>query len=412
MGGGYPPEDRTDPIKIRCPVEISIGSKEERRRIGVEDKKVKEQLEIRKQWTRMGKILALEDYIPELVHKLNNHLAPVIGYAQLLLPKMIDPEAKKHLEKIIEETQQASQIIKDIVNFARKRKPKKEVVDLNDLIEAVLEMKTPKLNLRNIGVVKDLSPSIPLTQVDPNQIQQVLLYFTNNAEEAISEFHGFGIIRVKTRVMEGQIEIIISDDGPGIAKENISKIFEPFFTTKGKGIGLGLTISNDILIEHDGTLRVESEWGKGATFIITLPIIKVEGEKERDKGKSVERSLKGRKGLVIDDAPTFLDLVFKYLELEGCEIITALDVKTALNIIEGKDFDFVICDIRMPEMSGIDFYRIVKEKKPFLRDRIIFSTGDVLSDTTKTFINSVTNPHIGKPFNLNELKEVITLILR
>lgn len=365
-------------------------------------------MEDKKQWIEVEKIFTLEDFIPELVYKLNNHLAPVIGYAQLLLPKTIDPEAKRHLEKIIEEAQQASQIIKDLVNFARKRKSKKEVVDINDLIEAVFEMKTPQLNLRQIDVVKELSPSIPPTQVDPKQIQQVLLNLINNAEEAISEFHGFGELRVKTCVTEGQIEIIISDDGPGIPKESISKIFAPFFTTKGKGIGLGLRISYDILIEHGGAMRVESEWGKGATFIITLPIIEVEGEKKKEKEKSVEKDLKGMKGLVIDDDPTLLNFVFKYLELEGCEILTAPDVKTALNIIEGKDFDFVICDMKMPEMNGSDFYRIVKEKKPSLSNRIIFSTGDVLSDTTRVFIDSVTNPYIEKPFNLSELKEVIT----
>jgi CheY-like chemotaxis protein len=85
----------------------------------------------------------------------------------------------------------------------------------------------------------------------------------------------------------------------------------------------------------------------------------------------------------------------------------ASDVKTALGIIEGKDFDFVICDTKMPGLNGSDFYRIVKEKESSLKDRIIFSTGDVLSDTTKAFMDSVMNPCLEKPFNLNELKELI-----
>ncbi len=133
----------------------------------------------------------------------------------------------------------------------------------------------------------------------------------------------------------------------------------------------------------------------------------VKVEKEKEKKRRSDMGLKGMNGLVIDDDPTLLHLVFKYLELQGCHITAASDVKTALGIIEGKDFDFVICDMKMPGMDGSDFYRIVKEKVSSLTDRIIFSTGDVMNDTTKAFMDSVTNPCLEKPFNLDELKEMI-----
>jgi CheY-like chemotaxis protein len=234
-----------------------------------------------------------------------------------------------------------------------------------------------------------------------------LFYLINNAEKAILEFHGFGEIRVKTRVVERQIEIIVSDDGPGIQKENISKLTDPLFTTKGGGIGLGLAISNDILSAHGGTMRVESEWGKGATFTVTLPIIASEGKRKKEERKAPERGLEGLKGLVIDDDPSILEVVSEYLERVGCKISTAEDVRTALNIVEDEDFDFVICDMKMPVMGGNDFYEIIKAKKPSLKDRIIFATGDILGETTRVFIDSVMNPYIEKPFDLKELKEVI-----
>jgi CheY-like chemotaxis protein len=181
------------------------------------------------------------------------------------------------------------------------------------------------------------------------------------------------------------------------------------FTTKADGSGLGLCVSNDIVIGHDGEIRVESEWGKGTSFIIALPVIEVEYEKEREE--RVKKNLKGTKGLVIDDEPSFTDSVRKYLEFHGCEIMMATDAKTALNIIENRDFDFVICDIKMQEMDGIELYNIIKEKKPSIKDRIIFSTGDVLSDRTRAFLDSITNLTIEKPFDLIELKRVITSIL-
>jgi CheY-like chemotaxis protein len=373
----------------------------------MDERRPSEQLETQMQWVQLEKISSLGDLVPDLVHKLNDPLASVAGYAQLLLPNIIDPEAKENLEKIIEETHQASQIIKDLVEFAKEKKPRKEVVDLNKLINRVLDMKTLELNLRNIHVVKQLSPGIPRTLMDEKQIQQVLLHLINNAEQAISGCHGSGTIRVETRVMNGQIEVMVSDDGSGITKENISKVVNPFFTTKKKSIGLGLAISYDMIIEHGGTMKVGSNIGGGTTFMITFPLTEVEVEKKEEKKRSTDRGLEGMNGLVIDDDPTLLHLVFKYLELQGCHITAVSDVKTALGIIEGKDFDFVICDMKMPGMDGSDFYRIVKEKESSLKDRIIFSTGDVLSDTTKAFVDSVLNPCLEKPFNLNELKELI-----
>ena len=353
----------------------------------------------------------LRDLLSEFVRKTNSLLASMIGHTQLLIIKMMDQEAKEDMGKVIEEAEQVSQMFKDLVNHMKKWRPRKEVVNLNDLIERTLEGKALKLSWKRIGLVEELAPSLPSTLADPKQIQQVLLCLINHAEEAITESHGFGEIRVGTHVMDGQIEVVVSDDGPGITEENLPRVFDPFFTINGKGTGLGLSISRDMIIQHGGTLRVESEWGKGETFIISLPINQIKGEKKIDREKCVERNFRGLKGLVIDDDLRIIDLVSEYLNQEGYEMETAAEVKTALSIIEGKEFDFVICDIKIPMMGGDDFYRVVKEKRPSLADRIIFLTGDTLGDATRTFIDSVTNPLIEKPFQLSELKEEIVKMI-
>ena len=353
----------------------------------------------------------LRDLLSEFVRKMNSLLASMIGHTQLLIIKMMDQEAKEDLGEVIEEAEQVSQMFKDLVNHMKKWRPRKEVVNLNDLIERTLEGKALKLSCKRIRLVEALAPSLPSTLADPKQIQQVLFCLINHAEEAITESHGFGEIRVGTHVMDGQIEVVVSDDGPGITEENLPRVFDPFFTTKGKVTGLGLSISHDMIIQHGGTLRVESEWGKGETFTISLPINEIKREKKMDREKCVERNFRGLKGLVIDDDLRIINLVSKYLNQEGYEMETAAEVRTALSIIEGKDFDFVICDIKIPEMGGDDFYRVVKEKYPSLADRIIFLTGDTLGDATRTFIDSVTNPLIEKPFQLNELKEEIVKVI-
>ncbi|MBM4348607.1 MAG: response regulator [Deltaproteobacteria bacterium] len=333
--------------------------------------------------------------LPQLVHKLNNSLASVIGYAQLSLNRTADPELQKQLGEIIKEAQRASQIIRDHVTLMKKERPTREIQDINVLIEAVLEKKITSLNSKNINMVKQLSPNIPLTYLDPKQIQQVFLNLINNAEKAVSESGGLGEIQITSRKIEDQIEITISHNGRG---------------TQEIATGQELAISYGILAEHGGTMRQESEWGKGGTFILTLPVTVLD-RKKRENGGGVNKNLKGMKGLVIDDDTNIVNVTSMFLGELGCEISTATDMKIAISLLEAlgsiEEFDFVICDIKMPEMSGIDFYNIVKKKWPILKNRIIFSTGDILGDQTRVFINSVPNPCLEKPFNLTELKEAI-----
>jgi CheY-like chemotaxis protein len=362
---------------------------------GMETKKRNAQLVREVQCGLDEEALNARNALPQLVHKLNNCLASVIGYAQLSLNRTTDPELQKQLGEIIKEAQKASQIIRDHVSLMKQEKPIREIQDINVLIEAVLEKKITGLNSKNINVVRKLSPSLPLTYLDPKQIQQVFLNLINNAEKAISESGGFGEIQITTRKIEDRVEIMISHNGRGTQE-----------TVAGQELG----ISYDILSEHGGTMRQESEWGRGATFIVTLPITVLE-RKKRENGERVKKDLKGMKGLVIDDDTNIVNMTSTFLEELGCEISTATDMKIAISLLEAlgsiEEFDFIICDIKMPEMSGIDFYNIVQKKWPILKDRIIFSTGDILGDQTGMFINSVPNPCLEKPFNLTDLKEAI-----
>jgi len=359
-------------------------------------------------WPDIDQAPLLEELVADLVHKLNNPLAAILGYAELVLPKIEDPEIKKEIEVIRTEAERASHIVRNLVASTKKRTLRKERVDLNRLVEEVLRAKADELRLKNIQVKMALGRPLPSTQVDPQQIKQVLINLINNAEEAISTFHGFGEIHVKTLLCDGRIEITFADDGPGIKAEDIPKIFSLFFTSKGKGMGMGLPISHAIILQHGGRMWGESEWGNGAAFHITLPIT----EENEEKGSSGRvGNLRGFTGLVIDDESPVLAFVSQYLVLAGAEIDTATNTEKALKILEEKKIDFIVCDMKMPGIDGEGFYRIVGEKMPFLQPRIIFSTGDVMGRSTKAFLSSIKNPWIGKPFDLEHLKETILDVL-
>jgi signal transduction histidine kinase len=224
-----------------------------------------------------------EEFLAELIHKLNNRLVAVQGYSEILLLKLTSPDNRENAEKIIKEAGRISGILGGLSDYIRKREPQKETVDINELVRKTVKARTHELSLRNIKVSTGVTPFIPLTQADPVQIQSVLFYLIENAEHAVSEFREGGKIRIETKVRGEDIEIIVTDDGPGIAQENISKIFNPLFTTKKNRMGLGLSISNKIVESHGGEIEVKTKQGKGASFIITLPIISSLVEREKEK---------------------------------------------------------------------------------------------------------------------------------
>lgn len=224
-----------------------------------------------------------EEFLAELIHKLNNPLTAVQGFSQLLLLKWTSPDHREKVQSIIKEAGRISGVLRALSDYIKKRESQKETVDINELVRKTVETRTHELILRNIKISTEVAPFIPLTQADPGQIQSVLFSLLENAEQAFSEFREGGEIRIETKVSGEDIEIIVTDDGPGIAQENISKIFNPLFTTKKDRMGMGLSISDKIVESHGGGIEVKTERGKGASFIVTLPIISNLVERDKEK---------------------------------------------------------------------------------------------------------------------------------
>ncbi len=162
-----------------------------------------------------------------------------------------------------------------MLSFARKHKPERQSISLNEVLEKTLELRTHQMKVNNIELSVQLQPDLPLTMADFYQAQQVFMNIIINAEQAMVEAHGKGKLMIKTRIAGNSIQITFTDDGPGISEENINRIFDPFFTTKevGKGTGLGLSICHGIVQTHGGHIYAKSEPGKGATFVVEMPIV-------------------------------------------------------------------------------------------------------------------------------------------
>ncbi len=210
-----------------------------------------------------------------IAHELNNPLQGIVTFSHLLLEdhKCDDPTYVTSLEKIVGQANRCRDIIRGLLDFARQRKPDKAFCAINEVIDECVSLVEYQALFHNIQVIKHFQSDLPLAVIDAAQIERVFINMIINAAEAME---GSGYLNISTRYSKRKdaIEIAFSDNGPGISEENLKKIFDPFFTTKDvkHGTGLGLAISYGIIKGHGGTISIDSEEGRGTTFIVGLPV--------------------------------------------------------------------------------------------------------------------------------------------
>jgi PAS domain S-box-containing protein len=253
-----------------------------------ERKRMQEQLIVTDRLASVGELAS------GIAHELNNPLTGVIGLSQLLVERDIPEDIKEDIKLVYSEAQRAANVVRGLLTFARKHPAARQLINLNDVVSKVLELRAYEQRVSNIEVVTHLAPDLLEIMADYFQLQQVFLNIVINAEHFMTEAHHKGTLTITTERVKDMVRISFADDGPGIPKDYLGHVFDPFFTTKevGKGTGLGLSISYGIITAHGGQIYAESELDKGATFIIDLPIIQREGkdakpsyQKEKNTGR-------------------------------------------------------------------------------------------------------------------------------
>jgi CheY-like chemotaxis protein len=247
-------------------------------------------------------------------------------------------------------------------------------------------------------------------------VQQVLLNLIINAEQAMLAAHGRGTIVVRSwhDTDRDAVVLEINDDGPGIAEELQPRIFDPFFTTKevGKGTGLGLTVAYAIVQEHGGRIRLASGKGSGASFYVEFPVSGTQAPRLSPVSLQADfEALIGSTALVVEDEPALAAAVSEALGDAGFIVDRAGDGQEALRRVELKSYDLIVCDLKMPKVDGIRFFRMLAVSHPDLARRVIFVTGDVAGTEAERFLQESGCRWLAKPFRLGDLLRTAREIL-
>ena len=365
------------------------------------------------------KLSAMGQLIAGVAHELNNPLTAIIGYSQLLLDSgELEHSDHRDVDKINNQAQRAAKIVQNLLTFARQRRTLREQVDVNDLLERILEMRSYQLRVDNIEVVSEFDTRPLPVHVDPNQLQQIFLNLVNNAQDAMAEHSAGGRLTVISELCDGGVRVRFGDTGPGLAANVLRHLFEPFFTTKevGKGTGLGLSICYGIVTQHGGRIWAENASGGGAIFTVELPLAEDGGLGDADVQSPIVTPTIGKKVLVVEDEEDVALLIKRILSGDGHQVHLAGDGEAALLILDGvrkgqRDFDLILTDIKMPGLSGPALYERLKKERPDMAQRVVFTTGDTMSTATRSFLKTLNRPYLSKPFSISDLRGVVSEIL-
>jgi signal transduction histidine kinase/ActR/RegA family two-component response regulator len=371
------------------------------------------------------KLAAIGQHATGIVHELSNPLTTILVNAQRLASQEGEGMRATLSQNILEESERAAAILRQLLVLSRESLPERRRVSLNDLVDRTMDLQRLALSGSRLRLIVEKQEGLPLIEGDFSQLQQVLMNLLQNAQQAL-EYSGTGsTIGVRTGFAGGRLTLEVWDDGPGIPGVIQARIFDPFFTTKppGVGTGLGLAIVLGFVRQHGGTVTLASPPHGGARFVVEFPVPPAAEIQDEEKGSGSAASelpppvenlaLEGMPAgkvpriLVVEDEPTVASLIADVLRDEGMRVDVLLDSREAVQQVERESYDLAVCDLRMPGMDGQRFYRTLVQRQNPLCERVLFVTGDLVAPRTQEFLDHHHLAHVAKPFRMEELSAAV-----
>ncbi len=391
----------------------------ERRQALEERERLEEQLHQSQKMESVGRLAG------GVAHDFNNMLSVILGYAELAIVKTDSGDPiQKPLREIINAAARSSELVSQLLAFARRQTVTPKVLDLNDFIPGTLKM-LRRLIGEDIDLTWQPGRNLWPVNIDPSQADQILANLAVNARDAIT---GVGKVAIWTEnhTVEADSEpdspeaapgdyvvVCVKDNGCGMDDEVQANLFEPFFTTKevGEGTGLGLATVYGIVRQNDGFITVDSSPGQGSTFCVYIPCYQGAGERSRDNSNDKQRLRGTETVLIVEDEPSILELGSLLLENYGYTVLTADNPIKALTLVENTDrpVDLLLSDVVMPEMNGRSLADKLLKKYPDMK--LLFMSG---------YTSNVIAPHgvldddvhfLQKPFTAKSLASKVREVL-
>ncbi|GAC1601200.1 MAG: hypothetical protein NVS4B10_13120 [Myxococcales bacterium] len=354
-----------------------------------------------------------------VAHEINNPLAYVLANLSFLsnaLPPLMqgkDPDVIEALREAHDGAGRVRNIVRDLKTFSRADEVHDAPVDLHRVLDAAANMAWNEIRHR-ARLVKDFGV-VPEVQANESRLGQVFLNLLVNAAQSIEPgAEGRNEIRAITRVEGGRVVAEVRDSGVGIPLDLQKKIFEPFFTTKpaGVGTGLGLAICHSIVSEMGGELSVSSAPGRGSNFRVVLPVATGVPRAAAPRLTQAAQATPRARLLVVDDEVGVGNAIRRALSAEH-DVVPVTSARAALEMLDrGERFDAMLCDLMMPEMSGMELHAELERTHPALAQALIVMTGGVFTPAAQQFLDRVQNQRVEKPFDVQSLRAVIRSALR
>ncbi len=351
-----------------------------------------------------------------MAHEINNPLAFILANVEFAIRELRRDGTNQDVVVALEEAREGAtrvrEIVRDLKTFSRADDESRESLDVNRVLRSALSLASNEIRARARLEIE--LGDVPRVLGSEHRLGQVLLNLLINAAQAIPEGRPDAhSVRAATGVhTDGRVVIKIADDGEGIPAPLKARIFDPFFTTKpvGVGTGLGLSICHGIVVAMGGEITVESETGCGSVFRVLLPAAPADAS-ERPGAQPHAPSRRARL-LVIDDEPLVCRALQRILAPPH-DVQVQESGHGALTLLEREDgWDLVICDLMMPDLSGMDLHAIVAARAPRLAERFVFLTGGAFTPSAREFLERVPNERVEKPFEAAEFRELVARLLR
>jgi PAS domain S-box-containing protein len=362
---------------------------------------------------RNERMATLGSTLAGVAHELNNPLAAIIGFSQLLLKKSWTADDRAALEAINHEAIRSATIVRDLLALTRGRDGARKVpTSINDVVGYIARTRRYTLETTGIGCRLELESALPMVFGDRAQLEQVVLNLVNNAEQALrprvdgDQRPSAAHITIRTRREKQEIVLDVEDNGPGIPTESHAHIWDPFWTTneEGGGTGLGLTVVHGIVADHGGTISVESTPGLGARFIVRLPV-GTEASTSAPTPESTGQASRPLDVLIVDPGASDLGFVERFLTSRGHAVISAGSGDLAVRLATQTTFDAVVCSAGLVNPDGVIVANLLRKTAGCEQARFVLSVATNEHRSAPDGLESAAL--VSRPYDVEELRRLI-----